>query len=99
MSRRCGQCWAARLLPTIVVASGEAHSLEEFVAAAFGYVGLNWRDHVDYDSGLARPSDIAYSLGNAAKAAELLGWSPRVGFDEIAVRMVRGEREGAGAVS
>ena len=83
----------------IVVASGQSHSLEQFVAAAFANVGLDWRDHVEFDSRLGRPSDIACSFGNAEKAARLLQWRPRVGFTEIVARMIRGEREGAAAVS
>ena len=80
-----------------VLASGISHSLEEFVAAAFNEVKLDWRDHVDHDPALARPSEIARSAGNAAKAGRLLGWQPKVGFAEIVARMVRAEREGARA--
>jgi GDPmannose 4,6-dehydratase len=69
------------------------------VAAAFGEAKFDWRDHVDHDGALARPSDIAHSLGNAARAARLLGWKPQVGFAEIVARMVRAEREGAAEVS
>ena len=82
-----------------VIASGVSHSLEEFVAAAFAEVGLDWRDHVDHDPALKRPSDIACSLGDPAKAARLLGWRANIDFSEIAARMVRAEREGANAVS
>ncbi len=82
-----------------VIASGVSHSLEEFVAAAFAEVGLDWRDHVDHDPALKRPSDIACSLGDPAKAARLLGWRAKINFSEIAARMVRAEREGANAVS
>jgi len=53
-----------------VVASGVSHSLEEFVATAFAEVGLNWRDHVDYDSSLVRSSKIMCSLGDPSKAAQ-----------------------------
>jgi GDPmannose 4,6-dehydratase len=82
-----------------VIASGVSHSLEEFAAAAFAEVGLDWRDHVDHDPALKRPSDIACSLGDPAKAARLLSWRAKIGFSEIAARMVRAEREGANAVS
>jgi GDPmannose 4,6-dehydratase len=78
-----------------VVASGVANSLEEFAATAFGEIGLNWRDHVDYDSSLVRPSDIMCSLGDPTKAAQMLDWRPTVKFPEIVARMVRAEREGA----
>jgi GDPmannose 4,6-dehydratase len=81
-----------------VVASGVAHSLEEFVATAFFNVGLDWRDHVDYDSSLVRASDIMYSLGDPAKVGQALDWHPTVKLPEIVDRMIRAEREGAGSV-
>lgn len=82
-----------------IIASGVAHSLEEFVVAAFAEVGLDWKDHVEFDPSVTRPTDISCSFGNAAKAAKLLGWQPRVRFPEIVARMMRGERAGAAAVS
>jgi GDPmannose 4,6-dehydratase len=82
-----------------VIASGVSHSLEDFVAAAFGGLGLDWRDHVEADASLARPSDITRSLGDAAKAARQLGWRSKIGFAEIVARMVRAEYEGAAAAS
>lgn len=81
-----------------VIASGIAHSLEEFVATAFDKVGLNWRDHVDHDPSLARPSDISCSLGDATKAARLLDWRPTVAFAEIVARMISAEREGGSKI-
>ena len=82
-----------------VIASGVSHSLEEFVATAFAEVGLDWRDHVDFDGSLKRPNDIAYSAGDPAKAKRVLGWSGQTSFAEIVSRMVRAERLGAAAVS
>jgi GDPmannose 4,6-dehydratase len=82
-----------------VVASGVSHSLEEFVATAFSKMELDWRDHVDHEPSLARPSDITRSRGNATKASQLLGWHSKVGFGEIIARMVRAEHEGARALS
>jgi GDPmannose 4,6-dehydratase len=78
-----------------VIASGVTHSLEEFVATAFAAVGLNWRDHVDYDSSLVRSSEIMCSLGDPSKAARVLGWCPTVKFPELVGRMMRAEQEGA----
>ena len=83
----------------LVIATGEPHSLEEFVSAAFAEVGLDWRDHVDIDPTLRRPSDISVTYGNAEKARQLLGWRPTVGFRELISRMVRAETEGAMSVS
>ena len=80
-----------------VVASGTAHSLEDFAAAAFAKVGLDWRDHVDYDPSLRRPSDILYSLGDPTKAANVLDWRSTVGFSDIVARMVEAERTNTSA--
>jgi GDPmannose 4,6-dehydratase len=77
-----------------VIASGVDHALEEFAAIAFAEVGLDFRDHVDQDPGLARPSDIAYSVGDASKAARDMGWKPKVCFREIIARMLRAEHHG-----
>jgi GDPmannose 4,6-dehydratase len=82
-----------------VVATGAAHQLEDFVAMAFAEVGLDWRTHVDHDPALARPTDITCSVGNAGKAARALDWKPKVDFKGLVARMMRAEREGAGAVS
>jgi GDPmannose 4,6-dehydratase len=68
------------------------------VARAFIEVGLNWRDHVDYDASLVRSSEIMCSLGDPSKAAEALDWRPTVKLPEIVARMVRAEREGADKV-
>jgi GDPmannose 4,6-dehydratase len=82
-----------------VVATGTAHRLEDFVAIAFAEAGLDWRDHVDHDPALARPTDITCSIGNAGKAAQSLGWNPKVDFKGLVARMMRAEREGPEAVS
>jgi GDPmannose 4,6-dehydratase len=81
-----------------IIASGETHTLEEFVAISFAEVGLDWKSYVDFDAAFSRPSDIARSLGDASKAARLLGWTPSVKFPDIVKRMVRAEHEGAAAV-
>ena len=94
-STRCGECFQP---DDFVIASGVAHSLEEFVATAFDAVGLNWQDHVAYDSSLVRPSEIMYSLGDPSKAAQVLHWSSTVKFPEIVARMVHAEREGADSI-
>jgi GDPmannose 4,6-dehydratase len=81
-----------------VVASGVAHSLEEFVATAFLNVGLDWRDHVDYDSSLVRSSDIMYSLGDPSKVAQELDWRSTVKLPEIVERMIRAEQDRADSI-
>lgn len=75
----------------LVIATGVAHSLEEFVAAAFAVLGLNWRDHVRTDAGLFRPSEIRCGFGDAAKAAAKLGWKARTQMPEVVERMVKAE--------
>lgn len=72
-----------------VVATGQAHSVEEFVAAAFAHVGIvNWRDHVTVDPRLVRPTEAVVQVGDASKARRELGWSPTVPFAQIPARMV-----------
>jgi GDPmannose 4,6-dehydratase len=74
-----------------VIATGESRSLEEFVAAAFGRVELDWRAHVDFSAEFVRPTDIAESRGAAAKALAVLGWSAQAKMDEVVARMVDAE--------
>jgi GDPmannose 4,6-dehydratase len=82
-----------------IIATGVSHSLEEFVAAAFTEVGLNWRNHVDYDASFKRPNEIQCSSGDPTKAKDVLGWCAKTPFAEIITRMVRAEREGVMAIS
>jgi len=81
-----------------VIATGESHSLEEFLTTAFAEVKLDWRAHVDYDASLKRPSDIATSIGEPTKAQRILGWCAKVRFAEVVIQMVRSELGGAAAV-
>jgi GDPmannose 4,6-dehydratase len=74
-----------------VVATGRLSSLEKFVAAAFGAVALEWREHVINDPTLLRPTDLAGCAGNARRAAERLGWRATITMPEIAVALVRAE--------
>ncbi len=70
-----------------VIATGESHSLEEFVEAAFSSVRLNWRDHTVLDKALLRPTELATGRGNPAKALTKLGWQARHRMREV-VRMI-----------
>lgn len=74
-----------------VLATGELHSVEEYVDAAFSSVGLPWRDYVEYDSSLVTTVEPIAPCGNPGKARRLLGWRNTVGFDEIAAQLVRSE--------
>jgi GDPmannose 4,6-dehydratase len=71
-----------------VIATGETHSVREFVEAAFVRVGLDWRQHVEFDPRYARPSEVDLLLGDASKAARQLPWQPKVGFAELVEMMV-----------
>jgi GDPmannose 4,6-dehydratase len=72
-----------------VVASGQAHSVAEFVAAAFAVVGIaDWRSRVVQDPSLLRAADPGVSVGDAGRIRRRLGWTPTVGFEEIVRRMV-----------
>jgi GDPmannose 4,6-dehydratase len=75
----------------LVIATGVAHSLEEFVDATFSELGLNWRDHVRTDSSLLRPSEIRCGYGDASRAAASLGWKARTLMPEVVRRMVHEE--------
>jgi GDPmannose 4,6-dehydratase len=77
-----------------VVATGEAHTAEEFVAAAFKHVGLDWREHVRYDESLSRGlSDSPAFVGDSTKIRDHLGWQPEVRFDELVRTMVDADLE------
>jgi len=75
-----------------VIATGRSHSLRRFVELAFAQVGLDWRDHVDIDAGLGRPTDIAHSSGSPARAREVLGWNPQYGLEDVIRFMVAAEQ-------
>ena len=74
-----------------VIATGESHSLEEFVAAAFAQVGLDWHEHVISDPGLFRPTEIAISRGNPRKSRETLQWQAKHKMKELITLMVEDE--------
>jgi len=76
-----------------VIATGEARSLEEFVAAAFSEVGLDWRRHVVQDRSLFRPTEICYSRGQAEKARTKLNWEARMRMRDVVREMIRSERQ------
>ncbi|MBK1840722.1 GDP-mannose 4,6-dehydratase [Azospirillum sp. YIM B02556] len=74
-----------------VIATGETHRLEDFVAQAFSCFGLDWRRHVSSNPDLLRPSDIAFSVGNPAKAARLLDWRAERRMAEVVAGLVEAE--------
>ncbi|NJC88975.1 MAG: GDP-mannose 4,6-dehydratase [Desulfuromonas sp.] len=71
----------------LVIATGQSHSLEEFVAAAFSLHGLDWRMHVDVSQEFYRPTDIAYSGGNPERAREAIGWVAKTTMPQVVEMM------------
>lgn len=71
-----------------VIATGESHSLRDFVAAVFGELGLDWQAHVTQDATLMRRSELPYSRGDAGKAERQLGWRAQTTMPGVARRMV-----------
>ncbi|WP_448603599.1 GDP-mannose 4,6-dehydratase [Thermoleptolyngbya sp.] len=71
-----------------VIATGHTASLEDFVAAVFAHVGLDWREYVQADASLLRPSDIAISRNSPQKAKEKLGWQAQYLMPDVARKMV-----------
>ena len=76
-----------------VIGTGEAHSVEDFLAEAFSYVGLDWRKHVEIDARYFRPTEVDYLLADASKANRKLGWKPAVTFQDLVRIMVDADFE------
>ena len=66
-----------------VVATGETHSVREFLERTFSYLDLDWEKHVEIDPRYFRPAEVDLLLGDASKAREKLGWEPKVSFDDL----------------
>ena len=71
-----------------VVATEETHSIREMCEAAFGYVDLDWKEHVVQDPRFMRPAEVDILIGDAGKAHRVLGWEPSVSFNELVQMMV-----------
>jgi GDPmannose 4,6-dehydratase len=71
-----------------VIATGETHSVREFLELSFTHAGLEWEPHVEIDPRYFRPSEVDVLLGDPSKAREELGWAPKVGFEELVRIMV-----------
>ncbi|KAF3324731.1 GDP-mannose 4,6 dehydratase 1-like protein [Carex littledalei] len=76
-----------------VVATEESHTVEEFLQAAFGYAGLDWKDHVVIDKRYFRPSEVDSLRGDSTKARHALNWKPKVGFGDLVKMMVDNDLE------
>ena len=78
-----------------VVATGETHSVREFLEEAFRHVGLHWQDYVRVDPKYFRPAEVDLLLGDPSKARRVLGWQPKVSFRELVQLMVDADLEAA----
>jgi GDPmannose 4,6-dehydratase len=70
-----------------VIATGESHSVREFLDEVFGYLDLDWHKYVEIDPRYYRPTEVDYLQGDPSKAKKVLGWQPKVTFKELAKLM------------
>jgi GDPmannose 4,6-dehydratase len=83
-----------------VIATGETHSVKEWVQEAFAFAGIDdWERCVEYDKSLTRPAEVDTLLGDASKSKRVLGFEPRVKFKELVAIMMRHELEQVGCLS
>ncbi len=76
-----------------VVATGDSYSVRDFLAAAFGRLGLDWQAHVEIDPRYFRPAEVDFLQGDPRLARDVLHWQPRVGFDELVRLMVEHDHD------
>ena len=76
-----------------VIATGETHSVREFLEAAFSCAGLDWREHVEFDQRYTRASEVDLLVGDASRARQLLGWEPDTRFQDLVRLMVESDIE------
>ena len=76
-----------------VIATGEAHSIKEFLDIAFKEAGLNWQDYVKQDPKFMRPAEVEYLRGDYSKAKKVLGWDPEISFEYLVKMMVEADME------
>ncbi len=78
-----------------VVATGEAHSVREFLDCTFDRLKIDWKKHVEYDDRYRRPAEVDHLCGDASKARRILGWKPEISFGELCAMMVDADLERA----
>jgi GDPmannose 4,6-dehydratase len=74
-----------------VIATGETHSVSEFLDEVFGTLDLNWKNYVQVDPRYFRPAEVDLLLGNASKARTALGWTPKITFKALAKMMTEAD--------
>ncbi|GAB4381171.1 MAG: GDP-mannose 4,6-dehydratase [Elainellaceae cyanobacterium] len=81
-----------------VVATGETHSVKEFLDLAFGHVNLNWQEYVEFDDRYLRPAEVDLLIGDPTKAKQKLGWEPSVTFEQLVHLMVEADLKALGLI-
>jgi GDPmannose 4,6-dehydratase len=81
-----------------VIATNQAWSVKDFLKLAFGFVNLNWEDHVEIDPRYFRPTEIDLLIGDYRKAKNKLGWTPKTSFKDLVLLMVKSDLQEAGAL-
>ena len=76
-----------------VIATGESHSVREFLEEAFACAGLSWREHLECDPRYCRPSEVDFLQGDSSKARQILGWTPSVSFRQLIRMMIEHDIE------
>jgi GDPmannose 4,6-dehydratase len=76
-----------------VIATGESHTVREFLGLAASYCGVDWQKHVAEDPRYFRPTEVDFLCGDASKARKSLGWAPKVTFPELVRMMVEHDLE------
>ena len=79
-----------------MIATGETHSVAEWVEAAFRSVGAEWREFVEHDPRYDRPAEVDLLLGDPSKARKVLGWEPKVRFDDLVRILVAADLKAEG---
>ncbi|OLP18830.1 GDP-mannose 4,6-dehydratase [Leptolyngbya sp. 'hensonii'] len=82
-----------------VVATGETHSVREFLDLAFGHVNLDWQKYIEFDERYLRPAEVDLLIGDPTKAAKILNWTPSVTFEELVELMVDADLQAIGLTS
>lgn len=78
-----------------VIATGETHSVREFLDETFGYLDLDWKDYVEIDPRYYRPAEVDLLIGDSSRARQKLGWEPKVSFRQLVRMMVDSDLEQA----
>ena len=74
-----------------VIATGETHTVKEFLEETFNILGLDWKKYVKIDKDFMRPAEVPLLIGDSSKAEKELGWKPKIGFKQLVKMMVESD--------